>query len=153
MSPIFFLILFGLILTAWFFFQYVAVEDAARGAARAAVVETGLYTSASGHYCESDNPYSIEQSTQQFANIIPVNPNMLCQYNTSLEELTQKATTGNTLSITIIASGPGGLQSPSSIEAEVTYKPFHFLSSFGLYPDNVVFTAYSTLPTYVGVSS
>jgi Flp pilus assembly protein TadG len=86
-APIFFAVLFGIIAAGWLFFQNSAVSDAAQGGAREALVESSLAQKpTSGPYqsdlCESGSPRTIVAAGQQAANILPIDPNPLCQLPT-----------------------------------------------------------------------
>lgn len=86
-APIFFAVLFGIIASGWLFFQNSAVSDAAQGSAREALVESPLVQyPASGPYksdlCESGSPRTVVAAAQQAANILPIDPNPLCNLPT-----------------------------------------------------------------------
>ncbi len=124
-APIFFALLFGVIAAGWLFFQSSAVNDAAQGGAREAIVVTfsgqRLYLSGG---CASGTPVSVQQAAQHAANILPVNPNPLCR--TSNDSF---CPSGNTL-LTQVPTGQdaqvelcvrGGVVSPSAYAVKVTY--------------------------------
>lgn len=125
MAPIFFALLFGVIAAGWLFFQSSAVNDAAQGAAREAIVVSysGQRLSLSGG-CAAGTPVPVQQAAQHAANILPVDPNPLCKAaNNSF------CTSGNTL-LTQMAAGQdatielcvvGGVSSPSAYTVKVTY--------------------------------
>ncbi|MHB1523098.1 MAG: TadE/TadG family type IV pilus assembly protein [Candidatus Dormibacteria bacterium] len=124
-APIFFALLFGVIAAGWLFFQSSAVNDAAQGAAREAIVVSysGQRLSLSGG-CAAGTPVPVQQAAQHAANILPVDPNPLCKAaNNSF------CTSGNTL-LTQMAAGQdatielcvvGGVSSPSAYTVKVTY--------------------------------
>ncbi|MGH7641570.1 MAG: TadE family protein [Candidatus Dormibacteria bacterium] len=86
-APIFFAVIFGIIAAGWLFFQNSAVSNAAQGGARESLVEvplvqkptTGAYTA---DECESGTPRAITAAAQQAANILPLDPNPLCNLPT-----------------------------------------------------------------------
>ncbi len=117
-APIFFAVLFGIIASGYLFFQASAINDAAQGGAREALVETSLDTSgAHGLLCESGSPRSIEAAVQQAANILPINPNPLCNYGGG-STLTQIAVAGDA-SITV--SVTGSLANPATFTVAVNF--------------------------------
>lgn len=100
-APIFFALIWGIIAAGILFFQASAVNDAAQGAARAALVElsftSGTTTgSPSGLSCSAADPGEsgstggslgsrpIETAAQQAANIVPVDPDPLCEATTAV---------------------------------------------------------------------
>ena len=163
-APIMLVLILGIPSVGWLAYVRVAVSDAARGAARAAIVQTSLYSlqasgTNAGLYCESGNisttnPVTIEAQTQVYANIVPVNTNTLCQHNVALQQLSQTATSSQTLSITVIVpTGEGTLAAPDEVEIKTTYATDPFFDPFGILKIPTTFTFYSTLPTYAGVAS
>jgi Flp pilus assembly protein TadG len=121
-APIFFALIFGVIAAGYLFFQNSAIGDGAQGGAREALVETQFNSItnplAMGTICESGLPVAIETAVQRAANILPVDPNPLCNYSGPNNVLTQTAVAGDA-SITLTATG--GLASPTSITVKVTY--------------------------------
>lgn len=101
-APIFFALLWGIIASGILFFQASAVNDAAQGAARAALVEesftSGTTTgSPSGLSCTAADPGEsgtdsgnslgsrpLETAAQQAANIVTVDPDPLCESTTGV---------------------------------------------------------------------
>jgi hypothetical protein len=124
-APIFFALLFGVIAAGWLFFQSSAVNDAAQGGAREAIVVgfSGQRLSLSGG-CATGTPISVQQAAQHAANILPVDPNPLCQVANS-----SFCRTGNTLLSQLPAGQDaqvelcvqGGVNSPSAYTVKVTY--------------------------------
>jgi len=117
-APIFFALLFGVIAASWLFFQASAVNDAAQGGAREAIVETNFNTDGGGGLlCESNQPRSIEAATQQAANILNVDPNRLCNYRGG-QTFTQHGGRGKaTITVTVL----GSLSSPTGFTVTVKY--------------------------------
>ena len=124
-APIFFALLFGVIAAGWLFFQSSAVNDAAQGGAREAIVVSysGQRLSLSGG-CATGTPVAVQRAAQHAANILPVDPNPLCKASNN-----SFCPTGNTL-LTQIAAGQdapvelcilGGVSSPSAYTVKVTY--------------------------------
>jgi len=134
-APIFFALLFGIIAAGWLFFQNSAVSDAAQGGAREALVEnplvkiqtSGTYT---GDLCESGLPRTIVAATQEAANILPINPNPLCQLpapnpvchftaSEAANALSQSPVTGDASICVVVTSGT--LTNWSTIQVNVFY--------------------------------
>ncbi len=124
-APIFFALLFGVISAGWLFFQSSAVNDAAQGGAREAIVVSfsGQRLSLSGG-CATGTPVSVQQAAQHAANILPVDPNPLCRASNN-----SFCRSGNTL-LTQIPAGQaaqvelcvqGGIASPTGYTVRVTY--------------------------------
>lgn len=125
MAPIFFALLFGVIAAGWLFFQSSAVNDAAQGAAREAIVVSysGQRLSLSGG-CAAGTPVPVQQAAQHAANILPVDPNPLCKaannsFCTSGNTLLTQMTTGQDATIELCVVG--GVSSPSAYTVKVTY--------------------------------
>jgi len=130
-APIFFALIVGVIAAGWLFFQATAVSDAAQGAAREALVESSLNSGSPP--CESGVTQfateSIEAAAQKAANILPVDPNALCQQGPSTTgnafcgggpaaTLVQTPVTGDAL---IEVCAVGGLAKPTAFNVQVTY--------------------------------
>ncbi len=128
-APLFFALLFGIIAAGWLFFQSSAVNDAAQGGARDAIVinfnGSGLILD--GSSCASGLPVAVQVAAQRAANILPVNPGNLCQVSAGGSFCPN--TGGNTLLSQTAVTGDanirmcvvGGVGSASSYSVEVTY--------------------------------
>ena len=125
MAPIFFALLFGVIAAGWLFFQSSAINDAAQGAAREAIVVSysGQRLSLSGG-CATGTPVPVQQAAQHAANILPVDPNSLCQtasnsFCRSGNTLLTQAPMGQDATVELCVVG--GVSSPSAYTVKVTY--------------------------------
>ncbi len=125
MAPIFFALLFGVIAAGWLFFQSSAVNDAAQGGAREAIVVSysGQRLSLSGG-CATGTPVAVQQAAQHAANILPVDPNPLCQaphdsFCGSPNTLLTQAASGQDATVQLCVLG--GVSSPSAYTVKVTY--------------------------------
>lgn len=124
-APIFFALVFGVIAAGWLFFQASAVNDAAQGGAREAIVVSfsgqRLYLSGG---CAAGTPVPVQQAAQHAANILPVNPNPLCRTNNnsfcgSGNTLLSQSPTGQDAQVELCIRG--GVSSPSAYTVRVTY--------------------------------
>ena len=88
-SPLVFLLIFGIIAGCYLAFQNSSLHDGASAGARTASLETSLVTPTNGEFCESDKPVSIEASIGQAAPILHVNPAPLCGTGSSASAVTQ----------------------------------------------------------------
>jgi Flp pilus assembly protein TadG len=118
--PVFLTLVLGLMGGAWLFFMNAAVTDAARSAAREASIKNPLVTVVNGEACATPantyNPQTIQGAAQQAANIVPVDPNPLCEV--SAQTLAQTSA-GATAAVQILASPSA--QSPTTVTATVIY--------------------------------
>ncbi len=147
MAPVFFSLLFGIIAAGWLFFQSSAVNDAAQGGAREAIVVTysGARLSLDSSNCATGTPVAIQAAVQHAANIIPVDPNQLC-----LAAASSFCPTGNTLLTQLPVAGnavievcaQGGLSNPQSYTVHVTYVAHPLEPVLGV---SVTLTSTSTL--------
>ena len=124
-APIFFALIFGVTAAGWLFFQSSAVNDAAQGAAREAIVVSysGQRLSLSGG-CATGTPVPVEQAAQHAANILPVDPNPLCRaannsFCPSGSTLLTQVPVGQDATIELCVVG--GVSSPSAYRVQVRY--------------------------------
>ncbi len=127
-APIFFALLFGIIAAGWLFFQASAVNDAAQGGAREAIVVTylGQRLALDSSNCAFGTPTPIQQAVQHAANILPVDPNQLCLRggdsfcpSSGGNTLLAQKPVGNDAIIQLCAFG--GLANPKYYSVQVTY--------------------------------
>lgn len=130
-APVFFALLFGVIAAGWLFFQASAVNDAAQGGAREAIVVTynasthsGSRLSLDGSGCATGTPESIQAAVQHAANILPVDPNQLCRTTADSfcpsgnTYLTQNPVSGDAV---VELCVHGSISSPASYTVRVDY--------------------------------
>jgi Flp pilus assembly protein TadG len=79
----------GIVSGGWLLFNYEGVVDAARSAARAAVVETSLTVPTASGACESGAPVPIQTAAQRGATAVPVNQAPLCVSSLNPNQLVQ----------------------------------------------------------------
>lgn len=115
-APVLLTILLAIIGSAWIFFQYEALSNAAQSAAREALIETSLLT-ATG--CASGVPMSIPAAAQRAAGVVPVDPQPLCQSATQPTELVQAPGPAGSAVITITAHPGLGAGQFTSVTATV----------------------------------
>lgn len=104
-SPLVFLVIFGIIAGCYLAFQNSSLHDGATAGARAASIETSLVTPTGGQFCESGKPVSIERSVGQAAPILRVNQAPLCASSANATTLTQTPTVAGDVNITVTCGG------------------------------------------------
>ncbi|MGH7749628.1 MAG: TadE/TadG family type IV pilus assembly protein, partial [Candidatus Dormibacteria bacterium] len=121
--PLALLTVLGILSGSWLFFQNEAVSDGARGGARAATVESSLYTetpTGSGIFCESAKPTTIAYAVSRAAPQLPVDQAVLCTSGGSTTHLADTAgAPAGKASVSVDASP--SLQAPTSVTVTVTY--------------------------------
>jgi len=134
-APVFFALIFGIIASGLLLFHASAVSDAAQAGARQATVEFHANPLTGG--CEagvpsasgSGSPTYMATVVQRAANILPVDPNQLCQQGGSSTgnsfcpsgpagTLVQPPAGGHA---SIMICAIGGFGSPSAFKVQVTY--------------------------------
>lgn len=150
--PVALLIIMGMIAGSWLFFASEAVQDGARGGARAGVIETSLWQPSGTLHCESQQPESIAQSVQHSVTVITVNQQQLCTTGPAdTTTLVQASSPANEANITVVACP--SLANPVTVQVTVTFRvhglapPFqtmnYTMTSTSLQP---VLTAGNALP-------
>ena len=99
--PVLVALALGVMSAAWLLFSYEGVVDAARSAAREALVETSLTSATAAGTCESGLPVPIEAAAQRGATAVPVNQAPLCQSATDPTELVQSPASGEAANIVV----------------------------------------------------
>lgn len=131
----------GMIAAAWLLFSYEGVVDAARSAAREALVETSLVMTTASGTCESGLPMPIEAAAQRGATAVPVNPAPLCQSTTDPGELVQTPAASGAADVSVSCS-PG---LAAGLCEELTASVAYTLSPPFPIPGPIVLTAQSTI--------
>lgn len=91
----------GVVSAGWLLFNYEGVVDAARSAAREALVETSLTAPIGAGACESGLPVPIQAAAQRGATAVPVNQAPLCRSVTDPNELVQAPSAGSAANIAL----------------------------------------------------
>lgn len=118
--PVALLVILGIIVGSFLFFQSEAVTNGARGGARWATIESNLWAVSGSTHCESGQPDWIANAVQKSANILPVNTAHLCANGASTTELVQTPTDPSKANIVVDATP--SLAAPTCVTVSVTYK-------------------------------
>jgi Flp pilus assembly protein TadG len=129
-SPLVFLVIFGIIAGCYLAFQNSSLHDGATAGARAASIETSLVAPTSGQFCESGKPVSIEKSVSQAAPILAVNQAPLCATSANATTLTQSPTVPG--DVNIIVTCGGSCASPTSTEVALAVTTKGLLAPFSV---------------------
>jgi Flp pilus assembly protein TadG len=117
--PVALLVILGIIVGSFLFFQSEAVTNGARGGSRWATVESSLYVASGGNFCESGNPDTIVNAVKKSANVVPVNTAQLCTVGGSTTELVQ--TPNDPSKANIVVDATPSLAAPTCVTITVTY--------------------------------
>jgi Flp pilus assembly protein TadG len=101
-APIALVVITGIFVSCFLFFQNSAVTNGATAGSRMAPIETSLVTVVGAQICESSLPISIEAAVAQAASQLKVNPARLCE--TSATHLSQRTVVANEANITVDAT-------------------------------------------------
>jgi TadE-like protein len=117
-APIALVVITGIFVSCFLFFQNSAVTDGATAGSRMASIETSLVTVVPGvGICESNVPISIEAAVAQAAPQLNVNPARLCE--TSATHLSQGTVVTNEANITVDATP--NLAGPTAVTVTVSF--------------------------------
>jgi Flp pilus assembly protein TadG len=140
----------GIISGSYLYFQNEAMNNASRAASRWATIEGSLNVTST--HCESGSPDSIVGQVQKTANIVPVNPNLLCAkvvspgvYSTT--ELVQVPYGASQANIVVDASP--NLTNPECITVNITYTPPTLPGPF----PTIIMQAHSSAPTSIATGA
>lgn len=116
-APIALVVITGIFVSCFLFFQNSAVTDGATAGSRMASIETSLVTVVGAQICESNLPISIEAAVAQAAPQLKVNPARLCE--TSATHLSQGTVVTNEANITVDATP--NLAGPTTVTVTVSF--------------------------------
>jgi len=144
-GPIALVLIFGIIVASFLFFQRSDLRDGATAGARMAAVETSLATQVGSQYCESNSPQPIETVVGTAVPGIQINTARLCASSSTATQLTQSPSSSTGVNVTVTASP--NISSPSTLTVTLNYTA----KGFGPPPFNgsYVMSSASTVPTKV----